>query len=201
MLRQMGLVWQMYSNEQRGYYPNHGYNLSYLYFISVDQRQYMVDYFKQRDGKVFYCPQAMYDNQEYWNVQYNAGLDTTTGKTILMTFLGYDIYMRQGYDPTGLHGSFTNDWNNTLNASNPSRGSPPPRAKYTDKLAAQTPLIFDQVFYGNLGNALGWGVTSHRENTGLPSGGNVCYGDGHVVWKPFKQMIKVCDYPTFQYWY
>ena len=199
-LRQMGMMWTLYANDHKGYYPNHGVNLSYLFFITEPQRQYMINNLKQKSGKIFYCNQALYTNADYWNYQYNAGTDAA-GKPILAYFLGYDLYMPQGAEASGINGSFTRSWNDSLNALNPNRNSPPPRSKISDRLATETPLIFEHTFYGSIGSDYGWGGSSHMGKFKKPAGGNICYGDGHVSWKRFEDMIKVCDYPTFQYWY
>jgi prepilin-type N-terminal cleavage/methylation domain-containing protein/prepilin-type processing-associated H-X9-DG protein len=199
-LRQLGTIWHMYANTQGGYFPNHKYNLSGLYFITPDHREYMTNMLKADQGKIFYCPQALYNNADYWTGSYNNGTDPATGKPILTVFVGYDMFMNQGPDAGGLYGSFIRSWA-THWAVNQNRGDFVPLIKNKDRNAALTPLMFDHTFYGSIGAAYGFGGSSHMGKNGMPDGGNILYGDGHASWKPFKEMKKLTDYGTFDYYY
>lgn len=177
-LRQLGQYWQMYASDHDGFYPDPGISYGNLYFLLWSQRQVFVDRYHS-SGQVFYCPTARYAHADYWNYKlYSAPAD--------VMIAGYYFWPAQrGATPA----SVTEVWNSAMGYNLP------PLLKNSDKRAAEIPLAFDWVLhYG--GND--WSASSHREGKSEPAGGNVLYGDGHVVWKPFDTMMKVVDYyPTY----
>lgn len=181
-LRQIGMLWTMYANDNRGFYPNHDANISYLMALPGYLRETFRDRYKFSDGKVLYCPDALYDWETYWN--YNVGdwiFDDGNPATppVSATFLGYDMFIST---------PFTRNCTGGLKY--------PPMMKNSDRRAVERPLAFDHTHYGSVGVLVSWQPTSHKR-LGLPEGGNALFGDGHVDWRPFKSMVELFYYGSF----
>lgn len=189
-LRQIGLLWQMYANEHQGYFPdqldNSGAGFGNWTLLVPSLRDIFTNQYKF-NHRAFYCPD--------WNSDVNSGdpdylwNNPRTDTNPHTYFTGYSMYMRQG-DRTGY--SNTQSWNNALN------NNLPPLKKNSDKRAAEIPLAFDETnLYGPPYNGtITYGYSTHYTKGPKPDGGNALFGDGHVQWRVFSEMINVVDYPN-----
>ncbi|MCC7349007.1 MAG: type II secretion system protein [Phycisphaerales bacterium] len=179
-LRQVGLLWQMYANEHKGFFPDHGIGFGNWTLITPDLHDIFDNQYKF-NHRAFYCPD--------WNTDVNGGdpdylwANPRTDTTPHTYTVGYSIYMPQGN---------TIAWNNALG------NKLPPLMKNSDKRAAEIPLAFDETnLYGPPYNStITYGYSTHYSKGPKPDGGNALFGDGHVVWRPFSEMIHVVNYPS-----
>lgn len=184
-LRQLGQLWHMYANDHKGFFPNHGIGYGNWYLMLKDQAELMVQKYKLTDGRVFYCPNSIYDPEFYWN--YDLVLPDAT-----MRVMGYSFYMPQGDEPSGsVHSSITRNYNDFLG------NNIPPLVKNRDRRAAEIPLMFDETVLRPPAQY----EANHLERGPKPAGGNALYGDGHAVWRSFSEMIRVLDHPSFIRYY
>lgn len=183
-LRQIGQIWLMYSNENKGFFPNHGANISYLMAMPGNMRTELINRYKLADGRIFYCPAGpLYDLETYWN--YNVGdwvFDDGNPATppVSSTFLGYSMFISSPFT-RGCAGGLKY----------------PPLLKNSDRNAVERPLVFDHTHYGSVGSLVSWLPTTHRTRNGLPEGGNTLFGDGHVSWRQYKEMVELFNYGSF----
>lgn len=207
-LRQLGTYWMMYANEHRGYYPDMD-----IYSQTTGQstggfgnwtllpadtrpgfynyRDFFIEKYKLTDGRVFYCPnyEGVWSSSpsDAWSTYRSlTDPDSPTSVTI-----GYAIFAAQ---PNARL------WSQVLRTN-----ILPPR-KNNEKRLAERPLLMDETnFYGppTYAAVATFGYAYHYENGGqassqtrgakAPMGGNAVFGDGHVEFRQFKQMIKVVD--------
>jgi prepilin-type N-terminal cleavage/methylation domain-containing protein/prepilin-type processing-associated H-X9-DG protein len=186
-LRQLGQYWQMYASDHKGYFPNTGISYGSLYFLLWSQRQVFVDKYHVNSGQFFFCPTAYYDYDRYWTYMLHSPPED-------VMIAGYFFWNAQGKAAPGdIYSSVTEQWNASMGYNLP------PLEKNSDKRSAEIPLAFDWVLqYG----PNDWTASSHKEGSYKPAGGNVLYGDGHVIWKQLSTMMKVVDgYPTYVPWF
>ncbi len=172
-LRQCGLVWHMYAEDWKATFPHNGDTyygdwslLTIPVHAAIRDGGYGV-----KAGKVFYCPNfsKVYTfpgaAESYWSVP--LGWTSPNSHRI-----AYAIYANQYY-------AF---WYNTTLGNN----LPPPE-KTTDPDLARLPLMFDETA---VSGGADFTITFHRRNN-TPLGGNALYGDGHVQWRNWGEMILV----------
>ena len=184
-LRQIGLLWHMYADEHKGFFPDNGIGFGNWTLLIPDLHDIFTNQYKF-NHRAFYCPDLNADeyggDPDYlWN---NPRTDTTPHTY----YMGYAMYMPQGTLAT----SNTMAWNNALG------NNLPPLLKNSDKRAAEIPLMFDETnLYGPpYMSMITYGYSTHYGKGPKPDGGNALFGDGHVVWRPFSQMIPVVNYPN-----
>lgn len=180
-LRQIGQFWHMYANDHKGVFPNHGIGFGNWTMIDPGIHEFLVDKYKLRDGRVFFCPSAnemQYGDPQYqWN---NPRTDTTPH----MYMLSYVLYMNQ---PNIVA------WNNALG------NNLPPLIKNRDQRAAEIPLAFDETdWYGPAYGNLGYKYSIHYMRSDEPDGANALFGDGHAEWRSFSDMIVICSPTDFR---
>lgn len=183
-LRQLGLLWHMYANDHRGFFPSHGLRLGNWSLITEAQRTIFIEKY-QINGKVFYCP--------YWKAIYGTiENDWTTPRmdTAVPTYyMGYVAYMNQP---------------NTREVSALLGDKYPPLLKNSDRRASEIPMIFDETnrYLNGIYYPLDtYGFSTHFREGPLPQGGNVVFGDGHVAWRPFSSMELILDFTGFKRWF
>jgi prepilin-type N-terminal cleavage/methylation domain-containing protein/prepilin-type processing-associated H-X9-DG protein len=164
-LRQVGLYWNMWANDHKGAYPSFSFGTYSL--ITNDFRDNLINYYGVKSAKVFYCPTSyvfaptattVYDQ---WTVPSGSSAPDTT-------LIGFNIFAGN---------SNAVAWANAYD-------QPVPPYKNNEKDMVDRPLLADIQL--NYGPPYYWGYSSHRENKSIQeksAGGNVCFGDGHVVWE------------------
>jgi type II secretory pathway pseudopilin PulG len=180
-LRQVGLYWNMYANENHGSYPPMIYG---TWSLITNQLRDELNQYYHVGSKVLYCPASyvfaptattVYDQ---WTVPSGSSAPDTT-------LIGYNIFAA----------------NDNAKAWANAYGLPLPPYKNNEKSMADRPLATDiELFYGAPSY---WGYSSHRENKSIQEkspGDNVCFGDGHVAWQTAITHQYVY-YSNFQYWW
>lgn len=184
-LRQIGTYWMLYANDNRGLFPHNEAGTWHL--ISNELQRELVDKYKARDGKIFFCPTGWAFmggtfSEEDWGKTSGSSLGGTT-------LIGYHIF----------------SGNDNAEAWAKSRDLPVhPPYRNKDPRLAERPIVMDIVLFYSVPYTDGptWGVSSHFERGPKPAGENVCFGDGHVVWKAWSEIkYKYVDYPYFQIWW
>jgi prepilin-type N-terminal cleavage/methylation domain-containing protein len=184
-LRQIGQFWHMYANDHDGYFPAHGVNFGNWTLITVDQRDILVEKYKLKTGKIFYCPNYRAftgDNPEDdWKF-------TRTDTTPYTVPISYAVYAGN------VNAKF---WYQAL------RNNLQPPIKNKDPRLAERPLMFDETdFYSAPYFAFPtYAYSNHFERGPFPSGGNGLLGDGHVEWRTWKDQRLVLDNGNFKRWY
>jgi prepilin-type N-terminal cleavage/methylation domain-containing protein/prepilin-type processing-associated H-X9-DG protein len=83
---------------------------------------------------------------------------------------------------------------NLTQANNYSSAKPPVMTEiWTDAVMCSLPGSNYAVIVGGLTHR-----TAHMDGVN-PSGGNICFMDGHAEWRPFKQMTNIFSNPQFQF--
>lgn len=184
-LRQIGHIWHMYSNEHQGYFPASGVNLGNWTLITVDQRDLFINRYRLRNGRIFYCPNYRPFTGELSDNDWEYTRTDTTPYTVPIS---YAIYSNN------LDATF---WYQAL------KNNLKPPVKNRDTRLAERPLAFDETdfysppYYGFKTYAF----SNHFERGPFPAGGNALFGDGHVEWRQWKQMVLVRDAGTFKRWF
>jgi prepilin-type N-terminal cleavage/methylation domain-containing protein/prepilin-type processing-associated H-X9-DG protein len=188
-LRQLGMLWSMYSGDYNGYYPDlttDGFGT--LTLLDADTRTKEYDYrdlFQKTykmDPRVFYCPNykpfSGVDILDEWNYIW-------TDTTPYSIETGYAFYAH-------------NVW--IWNAPSELNNNLPPLKKNTDPHSWQIPLIMDEtIWYGPPLEPKTWGYgwSSHYFHGATPDGGNTLFGDGHVDWHNFNDMKVISGYTGY----
>lgn len=191
-LQQLAALWHMYANDYKGAFP---------YFppipefpawgnwtlITVAERQLVIDRYKIRSGKIFYCP----NYSSFSRVGRSAEDDWTIPRTDTNPdthYVGYSVYAAQPYGT-----------DNSILLKN----NVPPPFRNNEKRLAERPLMMDETMRFAPPYTLRptYGYSTHFEKGPTPAGGNALFGDGHVTWRPFNQMIKVVDTQGFIRWF
>lgn len=184
-MRQVGLIWHMYANDNRGHFPIKNYGTWNL--IDNWQRDQYRERYKVNNGKIFYCPAAyVYTwggatfTDDFWFLPSGSSAPNTT-------LIGFSIFACNDNAAA---------WNRAR------RRNVPPPYKNNEKFLADRPLLMDNViWYGPPSVAVAtWGYSSHMESgKSEPAGRNTCYGDGRVEWSPGDMgRVKFVDYPFIQ---
>ncbi len=209
-LHQVGIVWQMYAQVERGAYPYQDlYGFGNWTLLAKAQR----DMFEKgnygvKGGVGFYCPyyQPVHGSPESdWRI---ARTDTNPPTdTFLISYVIWayntNVVSYLGYDKTPL----------PITTYEEIR---PPRTN-TEKYPARRPMLFDEVnWYGRRYGGYGFRFSTHIERGGTPAGGASVYADGHTQWRRFDSaksktnrgpkrnrnvMYPVLDDPDFQRFY
>jgi prepilin-type N-terminal cleavage/methylation domain-containing protein/prepilin-type processing-associated H-X9-DG protein len=191
-LRVIGQFWHMYANDNQGYFPAHGYDFGNWCLITAEQREMLIQRYKLRDGRIFYCPTyKSYLSEGNWEVDWAfTRMDTTdgTGKIVPTVPISYTIY-------AGNVGAKT--------AYRILRNNLPPPIKYRDPRLSQLPLAMDETCFTSppWSTFPTYGFSNHYERGPRPAGGNALFGDGHVDWRHWKEMKIVFDQGTFKRWF
>lgn len=189
-LRQMGIVWHMYANEFKGFFPDNNRGFGTWELITDDQKSLLKQKLKVTNGKVFYCPDGYgftggAHPDEDWDK------DPGSSATEVVWMIGYSIYATQDNAIA---------WNNSL------QNNLAPPFKNNERNLADRPLVMDVVIkYGPpYTPRITWAYSSHfNPRTSRPDGQNTLYGDGSVRWKNFTEMTKrLVNYPNqFERWW
>jgi prepilin-type N-terminal cleavage/methylation domain-containing protein/prepilin-type processing-associated H-X9-DG protein len=188
-LRQLGMLWSMYSGDNQGFYPDltsDGFGT--LTLLDADTRTKQYDYrdmfvkLYKTDPRIFYCPNyrpfSGVDVLDEWN----SIITSTTPYSVETGYACYQHNVAIWNAPTEL--------NNHL----------PPLKKNTDPHSWQIPLLMDEtIWYGPPiePKAWGFGWSSHYFHGGKPDGGNTLFGDGHVDWHNFADMKVISGYTGY----
>jgi prepilin-type processing-associated H-X9-DG protein len=135
-------------------------------------------------GVPFYCPfyRPFYgmEPSDDWNTP-------RTDTTPHTYFISYNVYAAQ---PNAV------SWSNALG------NNLPPLYRDTEPRLSELPLLFDETnWYGPGYGGYGYVFSLHYYNGANPAGGNAVYGDGHVAWRGWSDMIKVVDAGDFIRYY
>jgi prepilin-type N-terminal cleavage/methylation domain-containing protein len=165
-LRQVGLYWNMWANDHKGAYPTIQFGTYSI--ITNDFRDDLINYYGVKSGKVFYCPAARVVSPTATTIYDQWTVPSGSSAPVPTTGIGYNVFAGNANAVA---------WANA-------NGVPVPPYKNNESDMVDRPLITDiNVRYGP---PFYWGYSSHREQEPLQhrsAGENVCYGDGHVVWK------------------
>jgi len=179
-LRQIGLACQMYGNDNKDRLPQ----ITTAYWLwDVDNKT--IDLLLQQGftRKILYCPSwAQFDVDSVWSL-------TSTYRVI-----GYVLAFKGGAQ---------------LDATNVNERLTPPTFKIGTNLFAPTPSDRELAADANLSigknnfavpiNFYEKGHPPHMEGA-RPAGGNINFLDGHVAWRPWKNMsIRTAGDPSFWY--
>lgn len=189
-MRQLGILWHLYANEYKGFFPDNNRGFGTWELLTADQKELFKQKLKVTKGKAFYCPAGLHfrfgaQPDEMWDEDPGS----SAGEEVYM--IGYSIYATQDNAVA---------WNNSL------RNNLPPPFKNNERLLADRPLIMDIVIrYGPpYTPRITWAYSSHfNGRTSRPDGQNTLYGDGSVRWKNFSEMkIRLVDYRNqFERWW
>lgn len=177
-LQQIGHIWHMYANAERGFFPVTDGGFGNWALITVAQRDLFIEKYRLRNGRIFYCPNYRSFTGDLSESDWDYVRTDTTPNTVPISYAMF----------SGGNGNCIAWWK-ALNHN------VQPPLKNSDKRLAERPLAFDETdFYSPPYNAFPtYGYSNHFERGPKPSGGNALYGDGHVQWRAFKEMIKVVD--------
>lgn len=190
-LREIGTLWQMYSDLYKGAFPNWNGTKPTLAKLQPEggtgayptwevlppyMREVFQDKFKFKHGRVFYCPENNIGagqtelTEDTW---FQDG-SSSIGPTV---YIGYSVYAANAYAMQGF-------------VVGKHAVQPPYFNK--DKGLGNMPLMFDTVVdYSPVYPQQKWGNSSHLSTrTMKPSGRNILWGDGHVNWRDISE-IKV----------
>ncbi len=189
-LRQLGIVWHMYANEYKGFFPDNNRGFGTWELITADQKALFKQKLKVTNGKVFYCPAGFgFTGGATPDEDWDKDPGSSAGEEVYM--IGYAIYATQDNAVA---------WNTSL------RNNVPPPFKNNERYLADRPLIMDVVIkYGPpYTPRITWAYSSHfNPRTSRPDGQNTLYGDGSVRWKNFSEMTRrLVNYPNqFERWW
>jgi len=215
-LRQIGHIWHMYAMEYRGAFPamywsKDGQPVTYTpsywnnatpappnadFFGNwtllpadpnpgmLNYKAILVDRYKLRDGKIFYCPAYRAWNGDLGENDWTP-LRVNTPPAPQTIALSYAIYAAQ--PQATLYSVLLK-----LRVRPPTRNN--------DHNLAERPLAMDETaFYSPpYYTASTYAFSNHYERGPKPTGGNTVYGDGHVEWRNFSQMVMVLDSGGFK---
>jgi prepilin-type N-terminal cleavage/methylation domain-containing protein/prepilin-type processing-associated H-X9-DG protein len=185
-VKQLELALVLYATDNRDYFPNHDVGGTWYWLWGIDRKTVnrLMKYGPQRDS--FYCPANLQQKRYkdiYWDKWSNA-------ERIIGYFSLWDNPPpnNRGWQPQG-----------SGNKKFPVRTS--------DSRAGETELVVDVTYsnevqykppefpYGNFvkcgGGMTGWGTydcANHALSESKCEGGNMGFVDGHVEWRPFKEM-------------
>ena len=185
-LQQVGIMWEMYALDYDGVYPWNGVEVGNWARLGKPYRDvFEKGYYISAPSKAFYCPyyeERIGPPKEHWNTQVN----DTNPPTY---FISYSIYSGQNADAVL--------WNETLG------NDLPPPVRNDEPRSSEIPILFDETQWFGFGFGPGnpFRAALHLEDKLTPAGGNAVYGDGHVSWRPFDEMILVTDYSFFKRYY
>jgi prepilin-type N-terminal cleavage/methylation domain-containing protein/prepilin-type processing-associated H-X9-DG protein len=180
-IRQLGLALHMYAHEHDGRLPVMNPSPPWAWDVNRDILEHLSD--QGRDRDIFFCPSGTpNDGDVFWNYP---GHYRVTGYVVMIPGAGRvnPIWVNRTLDPEPY--VFQGE------THHPS--------------AAQRELVADgTVSVGrNFSDVPGGGAgvvdrTNHLDDSGVAAGGNICFLDGHVEWRPFNQMrIRTSGSPTF----
>jgi prepilin-type N-terminal cleavage/methylation domain-containing protein/prepilin-type processing-associated H-X9-DG protein len=213
-LREIGALWHMYAQDNRGAFPamywstdgkpvifppafwrnGSGAPTNATYFgnwtlipsdanpAKLNYKALFVERYRMRTGKIFYCP-----NYRSWNgdLPENDWAFLRTDTDPHTTTISYAIFAAQP---------------NAMLYTIALRTGIAPPVKNNDRRLAERPLAFDETnyyappYYG----VPTYSFSNHFERGPKPSGGNTLFGDGHVEWRNFSQMVKCLDTGGFR---
>jgi prepilin-type N-terminal cleavage/methylation domain-containing protein/prepilin-type processing-associated H-X9-DG protein len=181
-LQQIGQIWHMYANENKGFFPAHGVDFGNWTLLSVDQREMLIQRYKVRSGKIFYCPNYRPFTGDSPEDDWKYTRTDTTPNTVPISYTVYAGNVNAKF------------WYQAL------RNNVAPPFKTRDPRLAERPILFDETDYyaPPYYTSQTYGFSNHFERGPFPAGGNALFGDGHAEWRPWKQMIKVLDAGAFK---
>jgi len=181
-LQQLGQLWHMYANDNRGVFPATGVRFGNWALITVDQRDIFRDKYKMRDGKIFYCPTYGAFTGSLPEDDWKFTRTDTTPYTVPISYAIYAGNIDALFYSKALQLKI----------------SPPMKSR--DPRLAERPLIMDETdFYAPPWHFMQtYAYSNHYERGPFPAGGNALFGDGHAEWRQWKQMIRVLDAGTFR---
>lgn len=196
-LHQIGIIWNLYSDDHEGRYPANTRPTGLAMFgnwtnIVQDIRDALDSYGNggSEDDGVFYCPNFYLSNEPrdmnffprgYWWDPRPGIIHPDTGDPYVY-YTGYCIFTGQD-----------------MAVANPTPEAVAvnffPPVKNSDKDLARKPLVFDEsMWYGSAFGNRGWEMVPHRGGkNGGGGGNNAVFGDGHVEWRPFTDWAPFAD--------
>lgn len=218
-LRQIGNVWHMYANDNKGWFPvlfgpdngvpptDQSYGNWTLLFADdrpgkIDYRTMFRERYKLGSGRVFYCPnyRPVYgaNPEDDW-----ATIRTDTASSAPFQ---YTVTTSYAFYAGNMHAK-----------RNTRAADLPPPFKLGEKRLSERPIAFDETnFYeppywvnrtygfsnhferGTGGQRAAWASPQRVERPPFPAGGNALFGDGHVEWRAWRQMVIVVDATQFR---
>jgi len=190
-LHQLGVVWQMYADDQDGRFPVMWQrlgrvtvvpNLGNWTLVSEPIRDHLEENYDVNGGACFYCP-----NYLWQEILPNPGADINKLSDLWYSprnVYGFNYYYSSYtiYAGCKMAGYVYLDLGNNL----------PPPTKNTDERLAELPLILDETnWYGPAYGPMGYRYSLHYEGGPKPKGGNAVLGDGHVEWRRWDQMVEI----------
>lgn len=178
-LRQLGAVWTSYAADNNGFFPS-----NQQFYPGEDSKlgNWTLMYGKLHNalmpyvsgaGDIFFCPEFKFTREpKMFREQLNGGG---------AYFISYDMYAGQMYAA-----SSSADLGNDLTPANK-----------TIEIKSNVPLLFDDTTSDD-----GFKYSNHyNKSKSQPFGGNAVYGDGHVEWRPYKDMVPVMKSGSFIRYY
>jgi prepilin-type N-terminal cleavage/methylation domain-containing protein/prepilin-type processing-associated H-X9-DG protein len=185
-LRTIGQALQIYGAENKGKLPQHVGGGNWLWDLPYGTRDCLLTTGSARN--VLYCP--VYPDQNV-NGLWNFGSD--------FSVLGYYFLMKRpgGAYPALFQNKYqekttVDPWKNAVTGY---VGTSTDTELVTDAVITQ-----DGVVWGANGGFVNKHGTSHMLK-GKPEGGNILFMDGHVDWRPFKDMKLRAQSGNVQFWF
>ena len=205
-IRTFGQAVTLYANQNKGKVPMHRGGANWLWDLSYDSRDWLVDVAKI-PREMFYCPSYTHETDGQWNF---TGAPSPANREFFSILGYYWLGKRPGYaagagfTPNTLTNATFRDvgdrWIESVTDKTERKGpsdlvlmsdiviSREDRKTWTDK-------NFITV-YGGYHSGHG---TTHRQGD-KPLGGNNLYLDGHVEWRNFDAMkVRLWVWPNFWY--
>lgn len=200
-LKQVGLIWEMYAIDHDGFYPTSGWPEAHPTKLGnwTRLRDTTRDEFEEGDygtqsGQVFYCPFYEDATGRDWRSDWDNPETDSNPRT---HYISYSIYTGTTHNAAEMNAlRQANQWNGSIDID---LDLPPP-VRNDEIETAASPLVFDEVTEWNGSD---YSASVHRSGGGEPDGGNSVYGDGHVTWRSFGEMIIISNSssPNFKRFY
>lgn len=178
-LRAIGGVWSAYASDNNGFFPS---NNQFFGGDDVKLGNWTLMYGRLHNallpyvsggGNIFFCPGYKFSREPRMFREELAGAGAY--------YQSYDMYAGQDYAVV----------------FNASLGNELPPAFRVSEASAKVPLLFDDTTSDEGGK-----YSNHYDKTKkLPYGGNALYGDGHVQWRNYAEMIPVLKAGSFTRYY
>jgi prepilin-type N-terminal cleavage/methylation domain-containing protein len=193
-LKQVGLIWEMYANDHEGFYPSSGWPENHPLKLGnwTRLRDTTRDEFEEgnygtQSGQVFYCPFYEDATGRDWRSDWENPETDSNPRT---HFISYAIYTGTTHNAALMNEQRrTNQWNGPIDLD---LDLPPP-VRNDEIETADSPLAFDDVTEWN---GFDFSASLHRSRDTEPEGANSVYGDGHVTWRSFGEMIIISQSTT-----
>jgi prepilin-type N-terminal cleavage/methylation domain-containing protein/prepilin-type processing-associated H-X9-DG protein len=189
-LRSIGQALQIYAAENKGKMPAHKGGGWWLWDVTVDTRDAMLKSGFNR--KILYCP--TYPEQDVdglWNFAPDYAV------------LGYFfLIQRVPGNPTMPPLTLTPQHYKNYQSTNVAQRDPQTHVASASETELATDAVLSQngQFYVKGGYQYAH-MTSHMGKDRKPEGGNILFMDGHVEWRPFKDMFKRAAAGDVEFWF